>query len=112
MSAGPPTLFEPPPPAPLRVEEAPPRVEEAPPAAAPPADPPPRPTPRLRVAPCSVADALRVERELGVSHPVAQVLVRRGFADPDAARKWLAADEAHDASRFAGIHDAVGLVLR
>jgi single-stranded-DNA-specific exonuclease len=71
-----------------------------------------RPVPRLEIAPCPVADVLRLERELGVSHPVAQVLVRRGFADPDAARAWLAADEAHDASAFAGIGDAVALILR
>jgi single-stranded-DNA-specific exonuclease len=71
-----------------------------------------RPVARLDVAPLRVADVLRLERELGVSHPVAQVLVRRGLGDPDAARAWLAADEAHDASLFEGIGDAVALILR
>lgn len=76
------------------------------------AEPPRRPTPRIEVAPASVADVLRLEAELGVSHPVAQVLVRRGLADPDAARAWLAADEAHDPALIAGIDDAVGTILR
>ena len=71
-----------------------------------------KPEPRLEVAPCAVADVLRLERELGVSHPVAQVLVRRGLADTAAARAWLAADESHDASSFAGMDAAVALVLR
>ena len=49
------------------------------------------PAPRLEIDPCDVAATLRLERELGVSGVLAQVLVRRGFADPDAARAWLAA---------------------
>ncbi|MEA2272822.1 MAG: single-stranded-DNA-specific exonuclease [Solirubrobacteraceae bacterium] len=72
----------------------------------------PRPGPRLVVASCPVAEAARLEAELGVSHPVAQVLVRRGLADPDAARAWLAASEEHPPSAFAGMDEAVWLVLR
>ncbi len=52
-----------------------------------------------------------LERELGVSAPVAQVLVRRGLGDPDAARAFLAADERHDHSEFAGMEEAVALAL-
>ena len=63
---------------------------------------PPEP-PRLKIAPCDVVAVLALERELGVSHPTAQVLVRRGLADPAAARAWLAANERHDPSAFAGI---------
>jgi single-stranded-DNA-specific exonuclease len=74
--------------------------------------PPPRPVARLEIAPAPVADVLRLERQLGVSHVVAQALVRRGFGDPAAARAWLAADERHPASAFAGIADAVALVRR
>ena len=92
MSAGAPTLV--PPADPVEVE------------------PPPRPVPRLRIDPVEVAAVLRLERELGVSHPVAQVLVRRGMGDPDVAREWLAADVSHDVSLFAGIDVAVETILR
>ncbi len=85
---------------------------EAPAADAPRPDPPPKPVARLEIAPAPVADVLRLEREVGVSHVVAQALVRRGLADPDAARAWLAADERHPASAFAGIGDAVALIRR
>ena len=71
-----------------------------------PADPP-----RLQIAPCDLAAALALERELGVSHPVAQVLVRRGMGDPAVARAWLAAAERHDPSQFADIDDACDLIL-
>ena len=73
----------------------------------------PAPTPagpRLLIEPCPLADALRLEAELGVSHPVAQVLVRRGLADPAAARAWLAADDTHPLTAFGGIEEAVALV--
>ena len=75
-------------------------------------DPPPKPVARIEVAPAAVADVLRLEREVGVSHVVAQALVRRGLGDPEAARRWLAADERHPASAFAGIDVAVDLVRR
>nr|WP_246345286.1 single-stranded-DNA-specific exonuclease RecJ [Conexibacter arvalis] len=42
---------------------------------------------------------------------MAQVLVRRGHADPAAARAFLAADERHDPSAFAGIDVAVEAIL-
>ncbi len=71
----------------------------------------PADAPRLQIAPCDVAAALALERELGVSHPVAQVLVRRGFADLASARAWLAAGERHDPSQFKGIDGACGLIL-
>ncbi len=67
--------------------------------------------PRLQIDHCDVAAVLALERELDVSHVVAQVLVRRGFADPAGARAWLAAEERHDPSAFAGIADACDLIL-
>ncbi|MDX6721161.1 MAG: single-stranded-DNA-specific exonuclease [Solirubrobacteraceae bacterium] len=67
---------------------------------------------RLQIDPCDVAAVLALERELGVSHVLAQVLVRRGFADAGAARAWLAAGERHEPSQFAGIDEACALVLR
>jgi single-stranded-DNA-specific exonuclease len=68
--------------------------------------------PRREIAPYDFAAARRLERELGVSHPLAQVLVRRGHADPTAARAFLAADEIHPATAFGGIGRAVDLALR
>ncbi len=85
---------------------------EPPPAKPPAREPLPRPVARLEIAPAPVADVLRLEREVGVSHVVAQALVRRGLEDPEAARAWLAADERHPASAFAGIGDAVALIRR
>ncbi|WP_205698137.1 single-stranded-DNA-specific exonuclease RecJ [Conexibacter sp. SYSU D00693] len=66
---------------------------------------------RLHVEPVPGATVLALERELGVPHAVAQVLARRGFTDAAAARTWLAASERHEPSRFAGIEEAVALVL-
>jgi single-stranded-DNA-specific exonuclease len=66
---------------------------------------------RLQIDPCDVAAVLALERELGVSHVLAQVLVRRGFADPGAARAWMAAEERHEPSQFRGIEDACDLIL-
>jgi single-stranded-DNA-specific exonuclease len=68
--------------------------------------------PRLDIPPCRLDDVWRLERELGVSSALAQVLVRRGFDGPAAAREFLAAEATHDPSRFAGIDQAVELILR
>src|SRR5438270_442825 len=67
---------------------------------------------RLDVPPCPSEAVARLEVELGVSHVVAQVLVRRGLADPAAARAWLAADEAHAPDAFSGIDAAVAVVRK
>src|SRR4051794_15040299 len=65
----------------------------------------------LELPPYAFGAATVLERELGVSHPVAQVLVRRGFADRDAARAFLRAHERHPPGAFAGMEEAVALVL-
>jgi single-stranded-DNA-specific exonuclease len=70
------------------------------------------PAPRLEIAPCDVAATLRLQRELGVSGVLAQVLVRRGFADPVAAHAWLMAQDRHDLAEFGGLADAAALVHR
>ena len=67
---------------------------------------------RLLIEPCSHADVLALQAALGCSGPLAQVLVRRGLAAPEAARAWLAAADDHDPALFTGIEDAVALVLR
>jgi single-stranded-DNA-specific exonuclease len=68
--------------------------------------------PRLDVPPCDSAAALSLARDLGMSFPVGQVLVRRGITDLDAARAWLAAADEHPASAFRGIDDAIAVLLR
>jgi len=66
---------------------------------------------RLEIPACPT-DAVRALRErLGVSDPVAQILTRRGLGDPEAAEAWLRADEDHPPAAFAGIGDAVALIL-
>jgi single-stranded-DNA-specific exonuclease len=69
-------------------------------------------TPRLDVPPCDSAAALALARDLGMSFPVAQVLVRRGITDVAAARAWLAAEDEHPASAFRGIDEAIAVLLR
>jgi single-stranded-DNA-specific exonuclease len=70
------------------------------------------PVPRLEVPPYDLDAACVLERELGVSHVLGQVLVRRGFGDPAAARAFLEAGEIHDPDAFLGIGDAVALIHR
>ena len=69
-------------------------------------------TPRLDVPPCDSAAALSLARDLGMSFPVAQTLVRRGITTLDDARAWLAGADEHPASDFRGIEDAVAVLLR
>ncbi|MDX6703673.1 MAG: single-stranded-DNA-specific exonuclease, partial [Baekduia sp.] len=69
------------------------------------------PTPRLDVPPCDSAQALALARDLGMSFPVAQVLVRRGIDGLEDARDWLAGNEEHPASAFRGLDVAIGVLL-
>ncbi len=70
------------------------------------------PTPRLEIPRYELAAALRLERELGVSHAFAQVLVRRGLGDPAAARAFIDAGEAHEPGEFDGIDRAIDAIRR
>ena len=63
------------------------------------------------IAPCAASDVHRLQQELDVSGALAQVLVRRGLAEPQAARAFLAADEQHPPSAFAGIETAIAGIL-
>ncbi len=65
----------------------------------------------FEIAPCPQAQLRALEGELGVSGAVAQVLVRRGLADPLCARAFLAADEEHPPGAFAGIEEATAAIL-
>ena len=67
---------------------------------------------RFEIAPYAFAAAQRLERELSVSHTLAQVLTRRGLSDPAAARAFLAADVRHPLSAFGGLHEGAEVVLR
>ncbi|HMJ33731.1 MAG TPA: single-stranded-DNA-specific exonuclease RecJ [Baekduia sp.] len=69
-------------------------------------------TPRLDVPPCDSARALALARDLGTTFPVAQVLVRRGIADVDDARAWMAGADEHPASDFRGLDVAIAVLLR
>src|ERR1700741_2656043 len=67
---------------------------------------------RLEIPDCPEHVTRALERELGVSAALAQVLVRRGLLDADAARSFLDASEWHPPAAFAGIEAAVALILR
>ncbi len=67
---------------------------------------------RFEIPECPPAQVVRLRRELGVSAALAQVLVRRGMAEPALAQAFLAGEEAHSPGAFAGIGEAVALILR
>lgn len=71
---------------------------------------PSRPAPRLEIPPYDLPAALGLQRELGVSHVLSQILVRRGLWEPAVARAFLAAEEAHPLDAFAGIDGALALI--
>jgi single-stranded-DNA-specific exonuclease len=68
--------------------------------------------PRLELSAYDLGRALALERELGVSHVLAQVLARRGLSDPVAARAFLDARESHPPGAFGGIERVVQTISR
>ena len=70
------------------------------------------PTPRLEVPRYDLDAACTLERALGVSHVLGQVLVRRGLGDPAAARAFLAAAERHEPDAFLGLAEVAALIHR
>src|SRR5947199_1572283 len=66
--------------------------------------------PRLEIPPYDLPAALALERELGISHVLAQILVRRGLSEPASARGFLEPAERHDPSAFAGIEATLELI--
>lgn len=66
---------------------------------------------RFRIAPCPPEQVELLRGALHVSGPLAQVLVRRGLADPERARAFLAADEQHPPAAFAGIEASLDAIL-
>ncbi len=97
------TLTEPPPAVPLRVIPDPPRARPARPT---------RPEPRVELPAYDLEAALALERSLGVSHVLAQILVRRGFADAQSAREFLHPPEAEEPGAFAGLDRAAATIGR
>src|ERR671914_593416 len=69
-----------------------------------------RPT-RWVCEPYDVALAERLAAGLGMSRPVGAVLARRGFADVESARTFLAAEERHDPLTLPGVPQACELIL-
>lgn len=65
---------------------------------------------RFHTPSCPPGAVQQLRAELGVSDALAQVLVRRGLADPLAAGEFLSAQERHDLSAFGGIGGAAELV--
>ena len=61
--------------------------------------------------PYDVSAALRLADELGVSAVMATVLVRRGHADAESARRFLSAADRHDPEAMPGVPEACRLVL-
>ncbi|HEY2259800.1 MAG TPA: single-stranded-DNA-specific exonuclease RecJ [Solirubrobacteraceae bacterium] len=74
--------------------------------------PPPVKSPRLEIPAYPLGDALRLERELGVSHVLAQILVRRGLGEPTAARSYLDAGDRHDPAAFTGLDEVLTVIRR
>jgi single-stranded-DNA-specific exonuclease len=66
--------------------------------------------PTFTLAAYELDAALALERELGVSHVLAQVLVRRGLGDPEDARAFLQPAERFDPAQFTGMETAVALI--
>ena len=69
------------------------------------------PNTRFEIAPCPPDAVARLVGELGVSGALAQVLVRRGLAEPRQARAFLAADEEYSPDCFTAIGDATTVIL-
>ncbi len=68
------------------------------------------PPARLEIPAYDLAAATRLGRELGISHTLAQILVRRGLSSPTVVRAFLHPCEEHPPSAFAGIEPALGLI--
>ncbi len=67
---------------------------------------------RFEITPCPLAEVIRLRDELSIGAVLAQVLVRRGLSDPDAARAFLAGGKRHDPSRFTGMSRIAKAILR
>ncbi len=69
------------------------------------------PDARFTVTPYEYAAADRLAAALGVSHVLAQVLVRRGLAGESEARAFLAGADAHPHDAFGGLREGAARIL-
>lgn len=67
---------------------------------------------RFHTPSCPEQEIAALRAGLGVSSALAQVLVRRGLGDVEAARAFLAADERHELRSFGGLQEAAELAWR
>ena len=73
---------------------------------------PSRPQARLEIPAHDPAAVCELERKLGVSRVIAEILVRRNFCTAEAARVFLEGAEFHPAEGFAGIEGVVEVIRR
>ena len=66
---------------------------------------------RFTITPYDYAAAERLGGALGVSHVLAQILVRRGLAEPAAAEEFLAGADRHPLDAFGGLRAAAAHIL-
>ena len=66
--------------------------------------------PRFALSGYGLDTALALERELGIGHVLAQILVRRGLSAPEQVRSFLAAAVSHDPHAFSGLDAALALI--
>jgi single-stranded-DNA-specific exonuclease len=66
---------------------------------------------RWSTPPYSVAAADALVQALGITPVTASILVRRGHDTPEAAARFLAADERHDPFAFEGMADTCDVIL-
>jgi single-stranded-DNA-specific exonuclease len=69
------------------------------------------PSVSFEIPPCPPQALERVRAELGIGEALGQALVRRGHAEPEAARAFLAAEEEHPPQAFRGISEALAAIL-
>jgi single-stranded-DNA-specific exonuclease len=67
---------------------------------------------RLQIPQCPAEAVCALSSALGVSETLAQVLLRRGYADAAQARAFLAADQTHPPDAFEGIERVLEPILR
>ncbi len=65
----------------------------------------------FEAVPYDYGEVRRLAAGLGLAEPVAITLVRRGYRTVEAAREFLAAEEAHDPFEFDGMEAACELIL-
>ena len=67
---------------------------------------------RFQIAECRDDAVAALRERLRVGDALAQTLVRRGYAEPERARAFLAGDERHELESFPGLFDAAEALLR